>query len=224
METVTRYLGVLAASVLASLSLVTAFTEIRSLRLVALEDYENFTALQGGVPDPVWSIHGNKALLYACDDALRGRLSDLLPPSELTPIADGCLALAQHVLAMSPTWSVAHLVEANAAFRLGDASGSSGAIAQSQITAPFAGWLAERRLGLALRLPRSEQDVLAASLASDIETLLYSPGGRDVVVRFYVAEETLRPLIVATLEDAAGSIRRDFLARLRASQALGSGS
>ncbi|WP_439103160.1 hypothetical protein [Celeribacter marinus] len=155
-----------------------------------------------------WSIRSQSALLEMCNDGLISPLSTAVARETYRHAATQCGAYAMRVIRTNPTWGLAWFTAARAAWASGDNVAAHDALARSTHLAPNEGWLAQKRVLLALDLPHS--DAIAAGLEHDLTVLL-----SDKTTRAWLAE------LVAVHPTAHLSITSNIDAIPRASRPSG---
>lgn len=126
-------------------------------------------------------------------------------------LADDCLRLARAVLADSPTLAVAHYAVAVSLFQSGAVGGFQKALDRAWITAPNEGWLAARRMDLALSARAALSAENKAHLASDISLLLVADGTAGYIAETYLRTSAARDLILQVVERQTPALKRRFV-------------
>lgn len=147
---------------------------------------------------PTWppSIRTGRAILLECERALLGDVGSFQPIANRTAIAANCDAVADTALKQNAAWSVANYIKALAGEHLQRPDISEAYLRISQESAPFEGWLAERRFLMIVRL--GLPDNLGAVLDADISTMLDSASGRERLVTTYARRPELRDRVLAS--------------------------
>ncbi|PRY78058.1 hypothetical protein CLV80_10420 [Yoonia maritima] len=142
-----------------------------------------------------------------CDDLMSSVSGVLMGPEALSNIAHGCLERAQQVLRSTPTMSLAHLVKADAQYINGDNELAIAALQVSQQTAPAEGWLATRRIRLAIKLG---PDDLGASAVSDARLMVQDRVYRPYLARYFVATPEVQNWVIGAVSEINGRDLRLF--------------
>lgn len=97
------------------------------------------------------TILGQNAQMISCIDRLRDRDREEIVQHGIVP-AKTCLAIADGILAHSPTRSSAHIVRAISLHRMGDYARAAEALESSSVVGRNEGWLAVVRVRTALEI------------------------------------------------------------------------
>ncbi|MEN8836558.1 MAG: hypothetical protein ABF243_04215 [Celeribacter marinus] len=145
-----------------------------------------------------WAIRSQTALLEMCNDGLIAPLSSVVARDTYRHSAAQCGAYATHVTQTNPSWGLAWFTAARAAWALGDNVTARDAIARSIHLAPYEGWLAQKRVLLALDLPHS--DAVAAGLEHDLTVLLSDKTTRAWLAELVAVHPTARLRITSIID------------------------
>jgi hypothetical protein len=137
------------------------------------------------------------------------------PSATRLALARDCLRLAKGVLADSPTLAVAHYALAVSFFQLGAGDAFQQALGHAWRTAPNEGWLAARRVDLALSAPAGLSKKNKAHLASDISVLLTAPSNVIFVAKRYLRSAEEGDLILRVIELQDPDKQRRFVDAVR---------
>lgn len=132
-----------------------------------------------------------------CDDWMTWTLAGFSTEQTRQNIATACETRADDILASSPTFSLAHLVKAGAARNRSETGAVVQALSLAQMTAPFEGQLATRRLRM---LFFSGPDAIAPSLESDVKVVAQSQDFVGFLARFYWRYPERRPWLTEVFE------------------------
>lgn len=160
---------------------------------------------------PAFSLRGQRAQLEACDRALRGPFAALQTADRRARLAWRCADLAGAILARAPTLGLAHLVRAEAALVRADPAGFSQALTLAQRTAPAEGWLAQRRLDLALPVWADLSAKAQGAVGADAALLIAAPRYRGAMAQRWHAEPQIRPVLVSAAKTLPPGAQRAFL-------------
>jgi len=153
-----------------------------------------------------------------CDNHLSSVIGALMGQSARSNVADGCAQRAEEILESSPTLSVAHLVQANAAFVNGEISAAVESLRVSQATAPSEGWLATRRLRVSFAIGAQ---ALGETAALDAQLIIKDLVYRNYLVTFYQERPQHRDWIAEATMDIEGPYLRDFFNLVRSASMEG---
>lgn len=118
-----------------------------------------------------------------------------------------CSAVAKNVLASAPSHGAAHLLNAQIAEAGNDKASQMRDIEISQMFSPAEGWLAERRLTMALRAGALD----AGATRADMAVLLTSQSGAELLAQHYARNTATQAAITAALADATNEDRQRFV-------------
>lgn len=179
-----------------------------SLTMAMLDDFDD-------LPAPA-SYRGQRTVMEACQSVAESLALSLQPEEVGRAVAQGCRVWAEEILATSPASALPHLVVARALLEDGDAEAGRLALRRAQAAAPTSGWLAERRVELALAQLDALDDVAREVISADIALLASIPAGSAILASHFVANEPARDLIASGVERAAGRDQRRFLDAIQA--------
>jgi hypothetical protein len=203
------------AAAVASTGFTLGQREAELARLGTMSDLQSFELLRSSTPARAMSVRGDRAILYACDDAMSGRVGTVMPPSALVDIAGKCLGIARSIRNAVPGWAFPRYVIATAAYILNDKQTTREELALSQELGPHEGWLAERRVALALRVRTNGNDPIEPPLDADLRALFASSEGRKFLARQFIVRTDLRDWISANLGDMDNPSKADFIQHVR---------
>jgi len=153
--------------------------------------------------------------LDGCALAQTDFVAGLMPAAFLEALAKDCLRMSNEALAGMPLFGVAYVAQAASLASLGDDVGFSSAMANARTVSPQEGWLASRRLSLAVRnFSRLDTDARAA-LLPDIVVLVSTSSLRRGLAQAYVANPEARAWIEAGVEAADEGAQAAFLSAIR---------
>lgn len=158
------------------------------------------------------AIYGTLEMCFAVSRSVHALLA---PTDSRLSAAQGCSDYAQRVLGKMPYLGFAHLVEAQAQATLGNAGAMNAALAASVLGAPNEGWLAERRLQLAIEEFNALDQAGAAALRADIGVLFLSPAHVEGLAQTYLRSPQMRDLLTAVAEEQPATVQRRFLFLVR---------
>lgn len=171
--------------------------------------------LQAGTTPPqfasVVSTAGIVGQMAQCDDLLLSVYPRLVGEGSSRSVAAACLSRAQAVLDQAPTLSVAHLARAAALWRLGQTKAASQALGQSAVLAPAEGWLAARRLRLAMQMAETGQQA-----ESDVVLIAQDATYHPLLVQLYIDRPQQQGWLRGALQQANPRSQARFLSQLRA--------
>ncbi len=153
--------------------------------------------------------------LLRCADGMGSISLLLLPQADQTQLIDQCFAMAQQVLNKNPSHSLAHLTLALASDKRSDFAGFEQALLRSYATAPYEGWLADRRMRLALKHHAKLSEAAQQVFALDVSTMLQETALRRVIVQVYVRNTAARPLLTSIAETQEPGVKRAFLSAIK---------
>lgn len=154
-----------------------------------------------------YSLTGIDAALAVCLRATSGNDRLFQPKSQRQETALICGNLAGQVLDRMPSHGTAFLVAAQSA---GRPENRAYFLEQSQRFAPSEGWLAERRIVLAL-----QEDALDSRYAQkDLQLVLTTQGGAEFLAKLYLAQPETRDGLTAAVLSTPEPIRRRFVNQL----------
>lgn len=158
-----------------------------------------------------FSYTGRTGLLLRCADGLNVLTLQLLPRRDQDILAENCYDLAQRVLDTNSGFSLAYYTQAVAAQKMDDLVKLQNALVLAQSTAPREGWLADRRMRLALANYEHLSVAARYALHEDIVLLLEEWKLRHIVVAQYLQDPSLRNLLVSIAQTQSDDIQRKFL-------------
>ena len=205
------------AVAVAAFAVQAGLDEAKLARFSTATEVESFRAFSSSRPERALSLRGDRALLYACDDVMSGRVAGLVPLEVLKDSIENCADLAGEISAAAPTWALPPYILAVAAHYREDSTQATAKLRLSQGLGPFQSWLAERRIGLALELaeysqePREVEDIISF----DLSRLMKSTLGRAFCARIYVSDPKRRDEISALADELSIRERSEFLDRVR---------
>lgn len=164
-----------------------------------------------GPVHPARSLRGQRAQLEACDRALRGPFAALQTDDRRARLARRCADLAGAILARAPTLGLAHLVRAEAALARADPSGFSQAITLARRTAPAEGWLAARRLDLALPVWADLSEMARRAVGADAALLIAAPRYRGAMAQRWHTDPPIRRVLALAAGTLPPGAQRAFL-------------
>lgn len=147
-----------------------------------------------------------------CDDWMTWVFAGFSAEQTRQNIATACEARADEILAASPTFSLAHLVKAGAAHNRADVDAVEHALSLAQMTAPFEGQLATRRLRL---LFLSGVTAPASGLENDVKVVAQSSDFTAFLARFYWTYPERRTWLTQTFDTLEPEDARRVLNRIK---------
>jgi hypothetical protein len=153
--------------------------------------------------------------LNACDRELARQSAAFKTAKTLLDDAAHCSRLANHAIALMPTYGLAYLVAARAAHVFGDDTAATGYLSASQEFAPFEGWIAKRRFIFAANQLGAE----TVSLSRDLANLLTIQSGAELVAGYFVHRPELQMTIATVAQNSLSPDFQRFLNVVRARQA-----
>ena len=147
-----------------------------------------------------------------CDNWMTSIVAGFASEQALQNIAIACEARADDILASTPSFSLAHLVKAGVARTRSDADVIVQSLSAAQITAPFEGALATRRLRLFFL---SGPDVTATSLENDVKVVAMSPNFRPFLAQFYWTYPERRTWLTEVFEALPPNAARRVVATIK---------
>ena len=185
-----------------------------------------------GLPrGPGLGLKGTRAALLACTEALMPPRARLQPAAERARRSAVCGRIAGQVLRRMPSHGLAYLVQALAADSRGDTAERARALALSARFSPREGWLAEHRFLLAAQAGASAAAgpagdggagvrPLPAWIGGDLDTLLTTQSGAELLARYLLRRPASRAAILAATDRAAPADRLRMRNILRSGKAL----
>ncbi|PWG16875.1 hypothetical protein [Salibaculum griseiflavum] len=150
-----------------------------------------------------------------CVDAPQTVLFSIYPDATRQGFSEACLSQAQTILRSSPTVSIAWLAKGVSLAQLDQPGPARAALANSRLCGPREGWIAIRRLRLALTLDVGASDRGAPGLSNDIHLLASDPKLRRDLAELFVRSGTKQDLIISMMEEAPAEDQRLFLREVR---------
>lgn len=175
---------------------------------------EIYSRAEDGVPaiPQASSTFAMTRQMLQCDDWMVWIFAGFSTEQARQNLATACETRADEILASSPTFSLAHLVKAGAARNRSDIPAVVEALSLAQMTAPFEGQLATRRLRM---LFLSGPDAIAPSLESDVTVVAQSSDFVGFLARFYWTYPERRPWLTEVLETLDPKDARRVLNRIK---------
>jgi hypothetical protein len=172
--------------------------------------------LRQGSPSTIpYAVSSQVRLMNRCYDGQTSLAARLYPETGREALARSCLSLAQKILAASPSMSVARLASAVSYLRLGDQAGFNGALILARRTAASEGWLASRRMDLAI----GAYDQLSAEgregFERDVSVLLNEWNTRSFVVDRYVRFPAAQDVVLLVAGQQSAQVQNIFLKEVR---------
>lgn len=214
-----RNLLVIAGISSAAIALFTIRSEYDAMMVQTDETQIFISAMQ---EEPVFasslSYASQNAQMRSCDQQMNSVVGPLFGQTAMGNIASGCADRADEILATTPSLSIAHLVKANVFAQGGDTAAMIDAYQISHDAAPNEGWLATRRLRLALRVNPA---LFGDAARNDARTMIESNIYRPYLAEYYQSNPTQRDWITASVEGVDAKFLRSFLNLVRSSAAGG---
>ena len=191
--------------------------EARLARFSTATDIDSFREFSSESPQRAMSLRGDRAILYACDDVMSGRLSDLVPVDSLKDSVANCAGAARQIADAAPTWALPPYILAVAAYYQEDSALAAAELRRSQDLGPYESWLAERRTGLAFKLAENSESggEVDEIIADDLDRLMESTLGRAFSAKIFVGYPEQRERISAMADELASREKSEFLDRVR---------
>jgi hypothetical protein len=170
---------------------------------------------------PAYSLRTQRAQMLTCMEWQSNSLHARHFPPTRQSLARACAARAQQILDKAPTYSAAHVALAYSHWNLGDLPAAKAALDQARATAASPGWLAARRLRLALQIgadadtPADMRDAVLAAAVPDLQIASEGGQGIDNVARLYLSFPAMQDWIVTQIEQLDPDTQRQFLNRVR---------
>ncbi|WP_417257902.1 hypothetical protein [Celeribacter sp.] len=199
--------GGLAAKVL--------WDEYRSFRQIETTGNDAFLKLHGDrdLSFSPWAIRTQTAVLEMCNEALIAPISSVVPTEDYAEIATRCRVIAQQISEKAPAWGLARFSEARAAAALGDTKSAQNALILSARAAANEGWIAQKRVLLALDLPTSP--ATGVILTHDLTLLVSTPTTRAWLAQVYTLRPAAQERIISVVETTSNATQNDFVAQVR---------
>lgn len=166
--------------------------------------------------EPAFSIRSIMFQLSRCGESQTSLRVVVYPSAIRRDLARDCLRLAQEVLDDSPTLAVAHFALAASLLQLGTDGAFQRALDRAWVTAPNEGWLAARRVDLALSARTDLSDENSAHLAADLALLLVDDDTRGFVAETYFRTPKVRETILQAVERQPPARQRRFVDHVNA--------
>ena len=166
-------------------------------------------------PNPGLSYVMQTRTLEMCNDAMTARSKIYFDPQSIEHAATLCQQSARQALARTPAWGLAHMTLARALAEAGDAAAAQDAMALSSVTAPREGWIAQKRILLALELGSDLTPQTRANLANDIAVVASGAATLQWLARLYAARQGNRDMIAALIDAQPEDVQRRFLTYVR---------
>ena len=213
-----RSIGAVVLLVAATASVLIGWREFSAAQFGLDQPLQAFqhVALVGEPPVPP-SVRGQRSAALGCLAALSNDATLFQVDDDIERVAARCDALAADLLAATPSLSAAHLVQASARIRLGDAEGAVEALHLSASTGPRTQWLAARRVVLARSLPEAVIPQTQAVVETDMTLMFESRVGRQFLANLYIRDMALRETILKLAETRPDAEQQDFLLLVRQS-------
>jgi hypothetical protein len=207
---------ILAASVSLAAGLL-AIREIHDTKFDGPDERSLLFALIGAewaAPRPL----GRAAQTAILDGCARAQLSPsiaLFPASDRKKAATHCLAMADKYLEDTTVSAIAHYARAVSALTLNDRDMMSSALQLSQVSGPYEGWIAERRVDLALRDFDRISAATRKTIRKDLQLVAAEPQYRTNMARRYLRYPEGQAWIASVIENLSEADQGAFLAATR---------
>jgi hypothetical protein len=193
-----------------------AYGEVRSYFSSGATPQERFAALAAGTQVAGPSIASARLLLDNCSEAMEGVYGTLQPKARRDAVAATCLAQADAITDVMPSFSYAWYIGAAAARATGDDIGFADRLREAQRTGPNEQWIAELRVTLAENnIDLLPEDVRRLNDA-DLALLVISDRGIASIADRYVQNPAFRKRITAIVEQLSEDEQARFVTKVEA--------